>query len=111
MKKEDSLALIKSTCNLAHKARQIYMSKKNCSNEKAPMIYASIGPYGAMLHDGSEYTGSYCDTMTAEKLKQWHKIRIDACLEANVEGLAFETIPCLVRNSFSLNKNTNIQLD
>ena len=107
MKKEDSVALIKNTCNLAHKARQIYMSKKECkmSNAKAPMIYASIGPYGAMLHDGSEYTGSYCDTMTAEQLKQWHKIRIDACLEANVEGLAFETIPCLVRNHFKIFTN------
>lgn len=96
---------------MAHKARQIYMSKKECSNEKAAMIYASIGPYGAMLHDGSEYTGSYCDKMTAEQLKQWHKIRIDACLEANVEGLAFETIPCLVRNTFKLKKTFYIQLN
>lgn len=74
--------------------------RDQCPNAKVPLIYASIGPYGAMLHDGSEYTGSYCDTMTAQQLMQWHKIRIDACLEANVDGLAFETIPCLVRKYF-----------
>lgn len=25
-----------------------------------------MGPYGAYLHDGSEYSGNYMDTMTAE---------------------------------------------
>ena len=30
------------------------------------MIAGSVGPYGAFLHDGSEYDGSYVDTMSKE---------------------------------------------
>lgn len=59
-----------------------------------PMIIASIGPYGAHLHDGSEYTGEYADYVPAKVISDWHKIRIDACLEAGVDALAIETIPC-----------------
>lgn len=58
------------------------------------MIIASIGPYGAHLHDGSEYTGSYANLVSAKEITDWHRIRIDACLEAGVDALAIETIPC-----------------
>jgi S-methylmethionine-dependent homocysteine/selenocysteine methylase len=27
-----------------------------------PLVVGSVGPYGAHLHDGSEYDGSYADT-------------------------------------------------
>lgn len=68
------------------------------SNESAknPLIFASIGPYGAHLHDGSEYTGSYVESVSVEKIVEWHKVRIDACVEAGVDGLAVETIPCKI---------------
>ena len=62
-----------------------------------PLVVASIGPYGAHLHDGSEYTGSYADYETADTIKKWHRARLDAVLEAGVDALAIETIPCLVR--------------
>lgn len=58
------------------------------------MIIASIGPYGAHLHDGSEYSGDYADYIPAKKITDWHRVRIDACLEAKVDALAIETIPC-----------------
>lgn len=51
---------------------------------------------GAHLHDGSEYTGSYEKKVTVADMKKWHKVRINACVEAGVDGLAIETIPCLV---------------
>ena len=31
-----------------------------------PLVAGSVGPYGACLHDGSEYTGDYVDHMTKE---------------------------------------------
>lgn len=65
------------------------------------MIAASIGPYGACLHDGSEYTGSYADTVDPELMKKWHKVRIDAYLEESVDLLAIETIPCKVNWTFA----------
>ena len=54
----------------------------------------SVGPYGAMLHDGSEYTGIYPPNVTHELLREWHRPRLDALLEAGADLLAFETIPC-----------------
>ena len=51
---------------------------------------------GAHLHDGSEYTGSYAEKVTAADIKAWHKARIEACIAAGVDGLAIETIPCQV---------------
>ncbi len=33
------------------------------------MVAGSVGPYGAFLHDGSEYTGAYEDKMTVEVMQ------------------------------------------
>lgn len=30
------------------------------------LIAGSVGPYGAALADGSEYSGDYCDTISHE---------------------------------------------
>lgn len=93
--REQSIELIKSTVQLAHIARDKYLhSHKN--QEQKPLIFASIGPYGAHLHDGSEYTGSYASNVSPAAIKKWHKVRIDACVDAGVDGLAIETIPCQV---------------
>lgn len=93
----ESCELIKSTVKLAHIARDKFLSSKiERDYQQKPMIFASIGPYGAHLHDGSEYTGSYEKKVSVGTIKKWHKIRIDACIEAGVDGLAIETIPCLV---------------
>lgn len=95
LSKDESLELIKKTVGFAHTAREKFMKKQE--NANLPMILASIGPYGAHLHDGSEYNGGYSDTVTADTIKDWHKTRIDAVLEAGVDGLAVETIPCQVK--------------
>lgn len=34
----------------------------NVVSEQQPLVVGSVGPYGAHLHDGSEYDGSYADT-------------------------------------------------
>ena len=40
---------------------------QNLDEEKAQCrVAASIGPYGAMLNDGSEFNGWYTDSMTIE---------------------------------------------
>lgn len=89
---DQSLELIKSTVQLAHLARNQYMSEK-VNLETVPLIAGSIGPYGAHLHDGSEYTGSYADYISKETLKKWHRVRMEAVVEAGVDLLAIETIP------------------
>lgn len=92
--REQSIELIKSTVQLAHIARDKFL--QGSDTKEKPLIFASIGPYGAHLHDGSEYTGSYASKVSPAVIKKWHKVRIDACVEAGVDGLAIETIPCQV---------------
>ncbi|XP_055637116.1 homocysteine S-methyltransferase-like [Toxorhynchites rutilus septentrionalis] len=89
---EASLQLIKSTVKLAQMARTKFLAENEAS--EIPLLVASVGPYGAHLHDGSEYTGEYADYVTADTIKKWHRNRIDACLEVGVDVLGIETIPC-----------------
>jgi len=56
-------------------------------------VAASIGPYGAMLADGSEYTGAY-DKSVAE-LRDFHLPRLEVLANTDVDVLALETIPNL----------------
>jgi homocysteine S-methyltransferase len=58
-----------------------------------PLVAASIGPYGAMLADGSEYRGHY--DVGDEALADFHRPRLQVLAGAGADLLAFETIPCL----------------
>jgi homocysteine S-methyltransferase len=57
------------------------------------LIAGSVGPYGAHLHDGSEYTGNYVEHMRSQEIADWHRPRLQALVEADVDLLALETIP------------------
>lgn len=57
----------------------------------APVVAASIGPYGAVLHDGSEYRGGY--GLTRAQLAAFHAERIGPLVDAGPDCLAIETIP------------------
>ncbi|KQV15688.1 MULTISPECIES: homocysteine S-methyltransferase [unclassified Kitasatospora] len=54
-------------------------------------VAASVGPYGAVLADGSEYRGRY--GLTEGQLVDFHRPRIEALLAAGPDVLAVETIP------------------
>lgn len=56
-------------------------------------VAASVGPYGAMLADGSEYRGDY--GLSVEQLRGWHRPRLAVLADAAPDVLAVETIPCL----------------
>lgn len=55
------------------------------------LVAASVGPYGAMLADGSEYRGDY--GLSVAQLAQWHRPRLEILAEAGAEVLAIETVP------------------
>jgi homocysteine S-methyltransferase len=57
------------------------------------LVAASVGPYGAMLADGSEYRGDY--GLSAARLRAWHARRFEVLAAAGADLLAFETVPCL----------------
>lgn len=58
-----------------------------------PLIAGSVGPYGASLHDGSEYRGEYVDRVSRQDLAAWHRPRVETLVAAGVDLLAIETIP------------------
>lgn len=58
------------------------------------LVAASLGPYGVVLANGTEYTGDYSGVRD-DQFADVHRPRIDAMLEAGPDVLAIETIPAL----------------
>ncbi len=85
--------LMLSSVDLAKRARDEFLADNpNC--ERIPLIAASIGPYGAAQHDGSEYTGIY--KVGTDKLRAFHGDRLHVFDNSDADVLAFETIPSFV---------------
>ncbi len=55
------------------------------------LVAASVGPYGAVLADGSEYRGRY--GLSRKELLAFHRPRIQELIAARPDALAVETIP------------------
>ena len=55
------------------------------------LVAASVGPYGAYLADGSEYTGRY--GVPRSRLRDFHGPRLELLAEAGPDLFAVETIP------------------
>jgi homocysteine S-methyltransferase len=56
-------------------------------------VAGSVGPYGAMLADGSEYTGAYVEELDIRALRAFHRPRMDLLAGAGADVLACETVP------------------
>lgn len=54
-------------------------------------VAASVGPYGAMLADGSEYRGRY--GLSVDALERFHRPRLEVLAGARPDVLALETVP------------------
>lgn len=66
-----------------------------------PLVAASVGPYGASLCNGSEYTGRY--EVTEKQLIAFHVERLRLFAESDADIIACETIPSLVEAKVLLN--------
>lgn len=80
---------------LADRARTLAASERT-PEEPAEMprwVAASVGPYGAMLADGSEYRGRYGRSVA--ELADFHRPRLEVLAAAGPDMLAIETIPDL----------------
>ena len=56
-------------------------------------VAASVGPYGAVLADGSEYTGAYAPELGVAGLRAFHRPRLEVLAAAGPDVLACETLP------------------
>jgi homocysteine S-methyltransferase len=98
---QEARGLIQKSVHIATEARDTfwkeYQSNKTDSeiDRMKPMISLSLGPFGAQLSDGSEYTGDYGNDITLEKLREFHedKLNIFKPLLSHVDFIMFETIP------------------
>lgn len=81
-------ALLARSVTLAREAR----TDAGLASDQA-WVAASVGPFGASLADGSEYTGDY--GLTVAELRAWHRPRLAALVAAEPDVLAIETVPSL----------------
>jgi homocysteine S-methyltransferase len=84
----DELMLL--SVELAKRACDEFLAD-NPKYDRKLLIAASLGPYGAALHDGSEYTGSY--DADAGELRAFHADRLQLFDNSDADVLACETIP------------------
>lgn len=90
----DAAMLMRRSVELAIEARDLFWANPhNRVGRIKPLVAASVGPYGAMLSDGSEYRGHY--GVTRQALMDFHRPRMRVLAEAGADLLACETIPCL----------------
>ncbi|RLA26701.1 MAG: homocysteine S-methyltransferase [Gammaproteobacteria bacterium] len=85
--------LIAGSVELACTARSEFLAA-NPTTSRLPIVAASVGPYGAALADGSEYTGSY--DISAAELREFHSSRLEILDRSGADVLACETIPDIV---------------
>uniref|UniRef100_A0A8C1KNP2 Zgc:172121 n=1 Tax=Cyprinus carpio TaxID=7962 RepID=A0A8C1KNP2_CYPCA len=95
LRPEEAQQMIMSGVQLAKETVREFMSSTVSENRREPVVAGSVGPYGAFLHDGSEYTGAYEEKMTVEELKDWHRPQIQCLVKAGADLVAMETIPGL----------------
>ena len=73
--------------------RSVSLAREATDGVPGRLVAASVGPYGAVLGDGSEYRGNY--GLTATQLRDFHAPRIELLLQESPDLLAVETIPDL----------------
>jgi homocysteine S-methyltransferase len=93
---EEAKGLIVRSVALARRAKSVAPASPVAADaakyEPRPLLIAgSVGPYGAYLANGSEYRGDY--SLPDDEMKEFHRPRIAALVEAGVDLLAIETMP------------------
>ncbi len=77
--------------------RSVTLARQACERanddgiDRPLWIAASVGPYGAMLADGSEYRGNY--GLTVAELVRFHRPRMQILADAEPDVMALETVP------------------
>jgi S-methylmethionine-dependent homocysteine/selenocysteine methylase len=80
--------LLRRSVELAGRAKALALDE----GAAGPLfVAASVGPYGAMLADGSEYRGNY--GLTVGRLADFHRDRLRVLAGTDADVLAVETIP------------------
>lgn len=85
---------IQDAVSIAIQARSEFwegLSAEQKQTRPYPLVAGSVGPYGAYLADGSEYTGDYA--LNDAGYRMFHRSRMQLLKEAGTDLFAFETMP------------------
>jgi len=74
----------------AEPAELLLLAVELARESGARFVAASVGPYGAVLGNGAEYTGDYPKNVD---LEAWHAPRFETLASSGADILACETIP------------------
>jgi homocysteine S-methyltransferase len=89
---KEATRTIQKAVELAVKVRDEFWSRsENRVGRLKPLVAASVGPYGAYLADGSEFTGDY--DLDENGLYDFHRQRWKLLSSTPADLLACETIP------------------
>jgi homocysteine S-methyltransferase len=92
--RDPAAQLMRDAVALAAAARNEFWDvPANRAKRLRPLVAASVGPYGAMLADGSEYRGHYA--VSDRGLRDFHQARLQVLAGSGADLLACETIPTL----------------
>ena len=89
---DETTRLLQRSVELAREARARFLREK-APGDRELLVAASVGPYGAISHDGAEYRGDY--GLSVDALADFHARRFGVLASAGADLLACETIPVL----------------
>jgi homocysteine S-methyltransferase len=92
----DAVGALKASMAIADRARRRVVG----TSDRRVFIAASLGPYGAILHNGAEYHGRY--GVPAEELVAFHRSRLEHLQDGPIDLVACETVPSLQEASAML---------
>lgn len=79
--------------DLIERSVEIAAEAAAAASKSTVLVAGSVGPYGAALGDGGEYTGDY--HLSDEEFAAFHRPRVEALVSAGADLLAIETQPSL----------------
>ncbi len=88
---EKARELVELSVALARQARGEFVRDNPRKQKEDLLIAGAIGPYGAYLANGAEFTGAY--NLTEQQYRDFHKLRLEALINAGSDFLAIETMP------------------
>jgi homocysteine S-methyltransferase len=85
----DTISALAASTAIADAARRRFEQ----TSRRRTLIAASLGPYGAILHNGAEYHGRY--GVPAAELEAFHRSRLEHLQDGPIDLVACETVPSL----------------
>ncbi|HEX5235586.1 MAG TPA: homocysteine S-methyltransferase [Silvibacterium sp.] len=87
--RDDAARELRRSVEIAEAAREEYARE----SERTVLIAASLGPYGAALHNGAEFHGRYA--IGFDELVTFHAERLAIIAKTHADLVALETVPSL----------------